>query len=64
MAGSSMELTKTAAQAAVDVLSDEQSIGILTFNDSSPGTSRCGTSGGIATSSGRRSRRSDRAGTR
>jgi Mg-chelatase subunit ChlD len=33
MAGSSMELTKTAAQAAVDVLSDEQSIGILTFND-------------------------------
>ena len=33
MAGSSMELTKTAAQAAVDVLSDEQSVGILTFND-------------------------------
>ena len=33
MAGSSMELTKTAAQAAVDVLADEQSIGILTFND-------------------------------
>jgi uncharacterized membrane protein len=33
MAGSSMELTKVAAQAAVDVLSDEQSIGILTFND-------------------------------
>jgi Ca-activated chloride channel homolog len=33
MAGSSMELTKTAAQAAVDVLSDEQSIGVLTFND-------------------------------
>jgi uncharacterized membrane protein len=33
MAGSSMELTKTAAQAAVDVLKDEQSIGILTFND-------------------------------
>jgi uncharacterized membrane protein len=33
MAGSSMELTKTAAQAAVDVLTDEQSIGILTFND-------------------------------
>jgi Mg-chelatase subunit ChlD len=33
MAGSSMELTKTAAQAAVDVMSDEQSIGILTFND-------------------------------
>jgi uncharacterized membrane protein len=33
MAGASMELTKTAAQAAVDVLTDEQSIGILTFND-------------------------------
>ena len=33
MAGASMELTKTAAQAAVDVLSDAQSIGILTFND-------------------------------
>ena len=33
MAGSSMELTKTAAQAAVDVIADEQSIGILTFND-------------------------------
>ena len=33
MAGASMELTKTAAQAAVDVLADEQSIGILTFND-------------------------------
>ena len=33
MAGSSMELTKTAAQAAVDVLTDEQSVGILTFND-------------------------------
>ncbi|MGH9308064.1 MAG: VWA domain-containing protein [Vicinamibacterales bacterium] len=33
MAGASMELTKTAAQAAVDVLTDEQSVGILTFND-------------------------------
>jgi len=33
MAGSSMELTKTAAQAAVDVMADEQTIGILTFND-------------------------------
>lgn len=33
MAGASMELTKAAAQAAVDVLSDEQSIGVLTFND-------------------------------
>jgi hypothetical protein len=33
MAGTSMELTKTAAQAAVDVLTDEQSVGILTFND-------------------------------
>ena len=33
MAGTSMDLTKTAAQAAVDVLEDEHSIGILTFND-------------------------------
>ena len=33
MAGTSMELTKTAAQAAVDVLGDEQLVGILTFND-------------------------------
>jgi Ca-activated chloride channel homolog len=33
MAGSSMELTKTAAQAAIDVLKDEQLVGILTFND-------------------------------
>ena len=33
MAGSSMELTKAAAQAAVDVMTDEQSVGILTFND-------------------------------
>jgi uncharacterized membrane protein len=33
MAGASMELTKAAAQAAVDVLSDEQWVGILTFND-------------------------------
>ena len=34
MAGVSMDLCKSAAQAAVDVLTDEQSIGILTFNDS------------------------------
>ena len=33
MAGPSMTLCKAAAQAAVDVLADEQSIGILTFND-------------------------------
>jgi uncharacterized membrane protein len=33
MAGLSMELCKAAAQAAVDVLADEQSVGILTFND-------------------------------
>jgi Ca-activated chloride channel family protein len=33
MAGASMELTKAAAQAAVDVLGDEQLVGILTFND-------------------------------
>jgi len=33
MAGASMELTKTAAVAAVDVLGDEQLVGILTFND-------------------------------
>jgi uncharacterized membrane protein len=34
MAGPSMDLCKAAAQAAVDVLADEQSIGIITFNDS------------------------------
>jgi uncharacterized membrane protein len=34
MAGASMELCKAAAQAAVDVMTDEQSVGILTFNDS------------------------------
>jgi Ca-activated chloride channel family protein len=34
MAGASMDLCKAAAQAAVDVLADEQSVGILTFNDS------------------------------
>jgi uncharacterized membrane protein len=34
MAGVSMDLCKAAAQAAVDVLADEQSVGILTFNDS------------------------------
>jgi uncharacterized membrane protein len=34
MAGASMELCKAAAQAAVDAMTDEQSIGILTFNDS------------------------------
>ena len=33
MAGDVMELCKTAAQAAVDVLPDEQTVGILTFND-------------------------------
>jgi Ca-activated chloride channel homolog len=33
MAGASMELTKTAALAAIDVLGDEQYVGILTFND-------------------------------
>lgn len=33
MAGSSMNLCKAAAQAAVDVMADEQSVGILTFND-------------------------------
>jgi uncharacterized membrane protein len=33
MAGPSIDLCKAAAQAAVDVLTDEQSIGILTFND-------------------------------
>ena len=33
MAGQSMELTKTAAQAAVDVMKDEHLLGILTFND-------------------------------
>ena len=33
MAGSSMDLCKAAAQAAVDVMTDEQSLGVLTFND-------------------------------
>jgi uncharacterized protein YegL len=33
MAGASMDLVKTGAQAAVDVLTDEQAIGVLTFND-------------------------------
>ena len=33
MAGSSMDLCKAAAQAAVDVMTDEQSVGVLTFND-------------------------------
>ena len=33
MAGTSIELCKAAAQAAVDVMTDEQSLGILTFND-------------------------------
>jgi uncharacterized membrane protein len=33
MAGASIDLCKTAAQAAVDVMTDEQSIGVLTFND-------------------------------
>jgi len=33
MSGRSMDLCKTAAQAAVDVMKDDQAIGILTFND-------------------------------
>ena len=33
MAGSVMELCKAAAQAAIDVLADEQSVGVVTFND-------------------------------
>jgi uncharacterized membrane protein/uncharacterized protein YegL len=33
MAGTSMELCKAAAQAAVNVMTDEQSIGVITFND-------------------------------
>jgi uncharacterized protein YegL len=33
MAGQQMELCKTAAQAAVDVLPDAQSVGVITFND-------------------------------
>src|SRR5207244_10829411 len=33
MAGTSMNLCKAAAQAAVDVMTDEQSVGILTSND-------------------------------
>jgi len=33
MAGQSIDLCKAAAQAAVDVMTDEQAVGILTFND-------------------------------
>ncbi|MDQ3214331.1 MAG: VWA domain-containing protein [Acidobacteriota bacterium] len=33
MAGASMDLCKAAAQAAVDVMTDEQALGVLTFND-------------------------------
>ena len=33
MNGTSMELCKTAAQAAVDVMADEQALGVLTFDD-------------------------------
>ena len=33
MAGQQMELCKTAAQAAIDVMADEQSVGVITFND-------------------------------
>jgi uncharacterized membrane protein len=33
MAGQQMELCKTAAQAAVDVMTDEQLVGVVTFND-------------------------------
>lgn len=33
MAGSVMELCKAAAQAAIDVLADEQQVGVVTFND-------------------------------
>jgi Mg-chelatase subunit ChlD len=33
MAGQQMDLCKTAAQAAIDVLADEQSVGVVTFND-------------------------------
>ncbi len=33
MAGQVMELCKAAAQAAIDVMSDEQSVGLITFND-------------------------------
>ena len=33
MAGSVMELCKAAAQAAIDVMADEHSVGVVTFND-------------------------------
>jgi Ca-activated chloride channel homolog len=33
MAGSSIDLCKAAAQAAVDVLTDKQAVGVITFND-------------------------------
>ncbi len=33
MAGAVMELCKAAAQAAIDVLADEHTVGVVTFND-------------------------------
>lgn len=33
MAGQQMELCKTAAEAAIDALADEQSVGVISFND-------------------------------
>ncbi len=64
MNGEVMELCKGAAQAAIDALSDEQSVGVITFNDKFDWTSRSGTSARIARTSARPCPRSKRAGTR
>jgi uncharacterized protein (DUF58 family) len=65
MAGSVMELCKAAAQAAIDVLADEQSVGVVTFNDGlNWGRDAPQRRQETARPSRRRSRPSSRAGTR
>jgi hypothetical protein len=53
-----MDLCKAAAQAAVDVMPDEQYVGVLTFNDQFDWDVPLRNVGKTATPSGRRSRRS------
>ncbi len=65
MAGAVMELCKAAAQAAVDVLADEHTVGVVTFNDGlNWDVTRCATSARTASSFARPSPRSSRSGTR
>jgi Ca-activated chloride channel family protein len=45
MAGPSIELSKAAAQAAVDVMKDKQAVGVITFNDQSEWNVPLGTVG-------------------